>query len=67
MGRRFGLTILTSHLFFAFAAWPAETAEPVKVAPASSEAGRTVMVAPDAGYRAGWFSGFFLGEHLRNT
>jgi len=67
MGRRFGLTILTSHLFFAFAAWPAETAETVKVAPASSEAGRTVMVAPGAGYRAGWFSGFFLGEHWRNT
>jgi hypothetical protein len=66
MGRRFGVTI-ASCLLSATAAGAAESGETVKVAPASSEAARTVTVVPGAGYRAGWFYGFFLGDHWRNT
>src|SRR2546427_2758320 len=40
------------------------------VAASAAEAGapsRTVTIAPGAGYRAGWFHNFFLGEHWRDT
>jgi hypothetical protein len=67
MGRRIGLAILTSCLLSAGAVGAAESGETVKVAPASSESKRTVTVAAGSRYRAGWFYGFFLGEHWRDT
>jgi hypothetical protein len=52
--RRSGLTLLLGCLVCAGAT-------------AASEPLRTVTMAPNAGYGAGWFHNFFLGEHWRDS